>query len=82
MTYGSEQREAARPDRKKAPFEVAVDKALVFLHNTQNADGSWTAGRNGKNTAITRVASTNGPACSMKKRWCSIARRATRQTSA
>jgi squalene cyclase len=36
----------ARPPKKKTPMDQAVDKALEFLHNTQNkSDGSWTGGR-------------------------------------
>lgn len=46
----------ARPV-KKTPMDRAVERALVFLHNTQNqADGSWTAGRGGRNVAITSLA--------------------------
>jgi hypothetical protein len=42
---------------RKAPFDRAIDRALAFLHNTQNkTDGSWTAGRAGKNVAITSLA--------------------------
>jgi hypothetical protein len=48
---------AGKPAPKKAPFDRAIDKALVFLHNTQSkSDGSWTAWRAGKNTAITSLA--------------------------
>jgi hypothetical protein len=43
--------------KEKAPFEKAVDRALVFLHNTQDkGDGSWTAGRMGKDVAATSLA--------------------------
>lgn len=40
--------EARQPSQpKKTKVDVAIDKALEFLHNTQKVDGSWTAGRAG-----------------------------------
>src|SRR5947209_5363432 len=48
---------AAAPLLKKTPMDTAVERALEFLHNTQNkSDGSWTAGRSGKHVAITSLA--------------------------
>src|SRR5437588_2150040 len=47
---------AAKPLLKKTPMDRAVDKALEFLHNTQNkTDGSWTAGRT-KHVGVTSLA--------------------------
>lgn len=47
---------SAQPLLKKTPADLAVDRALEFLANTQNkTDGSWTAGRSGKNVAITSL---------------------------
>lgn len=41
----------------KTPLDTSVQRALEFLANTQNkSDGSWTAGRTGKNVAITSLA--------------------------
>jgi hypothetical protein len=38
-------------------MDDAIDKALVFLQRTQDkTDGSWTAGRGGKNAAVTGLA--------------------------
>ena len=48
---------ADKPLLKKQPVDLAVDKALEFLSNTQSkTDGSWTAGRNGKHVAVTSLA--------------------------
>jgi hypothetical protein len=45
-----------RPLARKTPVDESVDRALAFLANTQNkTDGSWTAARQGKNTAITSL---------------------------
>lgn len=47
----------ARPLLKKTPLDRAVDRAVEFLHNTQNkADGSWSAGRSRQNVAVTSLA--------------------------
>jgi hypothetical protein len=47
----------ARAPVRKTPVDRAVDRALVFLQNTQaKGDGSWTAGRGGGNVAITGLA--------------------------
>jgi hypothetical protein len=48
---------ADRPLLKKTPVDKAVDKALTFLANTQlKGEGAWTAGRAGRNVAITSLA--------------------------
>jgi hypothetical protein len=45
---------APKASTKSAPFDKAIDRALGFLHNTQNkTDGSWTAGRSGKHMGVT-----------------------------
>ncbi len=48
-------RAADRPARDKA-LEQAVDGALAFLKNTQKDDGSWSAGRSGRNPGVTSLA--------------------------
>jgi hypothetical protein len=46
-----------RPLPKRTELDETIDRGLAFLANTQNkADGSWTAGRQGKNVAITSLA--------------------------
>lgn len=46
---------AAEPARR-TPVDDAVDRALRFLQRQQEDDGSWKAGRMGKNPAITSLA--------------------------
>src|SRR5262249_24105433 len=47
----------AEPPAKDTPVDKAIERGLVFLHNTQDrADGSWRAGPGGKNPAITSLA--------------------------
>jgi hypothetical protein len=47
----------ARAPLAKTPVDRTIDRALAFLHNTQNrGDGSWTAGGSGKNVAISSLA--------------------------
>src|SRR5262249_57606758 len=47
---------AAEPPAKNTPLDRAVDRALAYLHNTQDrTDGAWRAG-NQKNPAITSLA--------------------------
>jgi hypothetical protein len=46
----------AEPLLKKTPVDRAVDRAIEFLHNTQNrADGCWTAGRS-RHVGVTALA--------------------------
>jgi squalene cyclase len=47
---------AAEPDDRRAEVDQSVDKALDFLHNQQNPDGSWNVWRGGKSPAITSLA--------------------------
>jgi hypothetical protein len=48
---------AAEPPARDTPVDKAIERGLVFLHNTQDkADGSWRAGRGGRNPAITSLA--------------------------
>ncbi len=48
---------ADRPLLKKTPVDKAVDAALEFLANTQiKEEGCWTAGRTGRNLAVTGLA--------------------------
>ncbi|NBO90829.1 MAG: prenyltransferase [Planctomycetia bacterium] len=48
---------ADKPLLKKTPVDKAVDRALAFLANTQlDLEGAWTAGRSGRNVAITSLA--------------------------
>jgi hypothetical protein len=42
--------------RQRAEVDKAVERGLEFLHNQQNADGSWNIHRAGKSTAITSFA--------------------------
>jgi hypothetical protein len=44
---------AADAPKKDKELEDAVNKALAFLKNTQKEDGSWSAGRAGRNAAVT-----------------------------
>lgn len=47
---------ADRPLLKKTAVDRAVDRALEFLANTQiKGEGAWTAGRYGRNVAITSL---------------------------
>jgi hypothetical protein len=46
---------AAERQRDKA-LDEAVNNALAFLKNTQKEDGSWSAGRSGRNPAVTGLA--------------------------
>jgi hypothetical protein len=48
---------AAEPPAEDTPVDKAIERGLVFLHNTQDkTDGSWRAGRGGRNPAITSLA--------------------------
>jgi hypothetical protein len=48
---------AAEPPAKRAAVDDAIDQALLFLARTQEKDdGSWKAGRLGKNPAVTSLA--------------------------
>jgi hypothetical protein len=48
---------AAEPPAKDTPVDKAIERGLVFLHNTQDRiDGSWRAGRGDRNPAITSLA--------------------------
>ncbi len=47
---------AQAPGTPNRPLDQAVEKALVFLKNNQKEDGAWTAGRSGRNPAITALA--------------------------
>ncbi len=48
---------AADPPTKRTEVDAAIDQALLFLSRTQEKDdGSWKAGRMGKNPAITALA--------------------------
>jgi hypothetical protein len=48
---------SADPPDKDTPVDRAINKALEFLDNTQDKlDGSWRAGRGGKNPAVTSLA--------------------------
>ncbi len=48
--------EAKPLSKKKTPMDEAVEKAVEFLHNTQNkSDGSWTAGRS-KHVGVSSLA--------------------------
>jgi hypothetical protein len=50
---------AAAADRepgKREAADEAIDRALAFLQRTQEDDGSWKAGRMGKNPAVTSLA--------------------------
>ena len=42
--------------RKREAFEVAVDRAVKYLADAQNEDGSWTSGGFGVRRTATRVA--------------------------
>jgi hypothetical protein len=47
---------ADKPLLRPTPIDRAVNRALEFLHNTQNkSDGSWSAGRAGKSVAVTSL---------------------------
>jgi squalene cyclase len=47
---------AAEPPAQRTPADDAIDGALQFLQRQQEEDGSWRAGRMGKNPAITALA--------------------------
>jgi hypothetical protein len=48
---------AAEPPAKNTPVDQAISRALEFLHAMQDSnDGSWKAGRAGRNPAITSLA--------------------------
>src|SRR6266851_7608969 len=48
---------SADPPAKDTPADKAINKALEFLDNVQDkTDGSWRAGRNGRNPAVTSLA--------------------------
>jgi hypothetical protein len=48
---------AADPPSKDAPVDKAVDRALAFLHNTQDkTDGAWRGQGANKNLAVTSLA--------------------------
>src|SRR6266852_714974 len=44
---------AADAEGQRSDVDKSVDKALEFLHNQQNPDGSWNVFRGGKSPAIT-----------------------------
>jgi prenyltransferase beta subunit len=44
---------AADAPKKDKELEDSVNRALAFLKNTQKDDGSWSAGRYGRSTAVT-----------------------------
>jgi hypothetical protein len=46
---------AADAADQRTEVDKSVDKALEFLHNQQNADGSWNVFRGGKSAAITSL---------------------------
>jgi len=46
---------AEKPSKRTA-LDDRVDRALAYLHQTQEKDGSWKAGGHGKNAAITGLA--------------------------
>src|SRR5262249_12905595 len=42
---------------RDTPLDRSIDRALEFLHNNQDkGDGGWSAGRGGKNPAVTSLA--------------------------
>src|SRR5437868_83360 len=47
---------ADEAEAKRTEVDKSVDRALDFLHNQQNADGSWNSLHGGKHPAITSLA--------------------------
>ncbi len=47
---------AQAPKRERAPFEKAVDKALLFLHTERRNEGAWPSAGDNKNVAATSLA--------------------------
>src|SRR5262249_40466780 len=46
---------AEKPSKRTA-LDDRIDRAIAYLHQTQDKDGSWKAGGHGKNAAITGLA--------------------------